>query len=86
MVKDSSTLKVTAKGQVTFRRSVLDHLGVGQGDRLVVDLLPDGRATVQAAARGRIDDFIGALSQPEGRRISIEEIREVAASGWAGKR
>jgi antitoxin PrlF len=86
MVKDSSTLTVTAKGQVTFRRSVLDHLGVGRGDRLVVDLLPGGRATVHAAARGRIDDFIGALPQPEGRRISIEEMREVAAMGWAGKR
>lgn len=86
MAKDSSTLTVTAKGQVTFRRSVLDHLGAGPGDRLVVDLLPGGRAEVHAAARGRIDDFIGALMRPDERTVSIEDMREVAAMGWAGKR
>jgi len=86
MAKDSSTLTVTAKGQVTFRRSVLDHLGAGPGDRLVVDLLPGGRAEVHAAARGRIDDFIGALTRPDERTVSIEDMREVAAMGWAGKR
>ena len=86
MGKDSSTLTVTAKGQVTFRRSVLDHLGAGPGDRLVVDLLPGGRAEVHAVARGHIEGFIGALARPDERAISIEDMREVAASGWAGKR
>jgi len=84
MTKERSMLTVTAKGQVTFRRSVLDHLGAAPGDRLVVDLLPGGRAEVHAAARGHIDDFIGALARPGERTISIEEMGEVAASGWAG--
>ena len=86
MAKDSSTLKVTAKGQVTFRRSVLDHLGAGPGDRLVVDLLPGGRAEVHTAARGRINDFIGTLARPNERRVSVEDMQEAAASGWAGER
>ena len=83
MTKKSSTLTVTAKGQVTFRRSVLDHLGAAPGDRLVVDLLPGGRAEVHGVARGRIDDFIGALAQPGDPTVSIEEMGEVAAAGWA---
>ena len=40
-----TTLTITAKGQITLRRAVLEHLGVGPGDKLVMDLLPDGRAT-----------------------------------------
>lgn len=86
MTKNSSTLRVTAKGQVTFRRAILDHLGAAPGERLVVDLLPGGRAEVHAAARGRIDDFIGTLAQPGERTVSIEEMNEAAASGWAGRR
>lgn len=86
MTKDSATLTVTAKGQVTFRRSLLDHLGAAPGDRLVVDLLPGGRAEVRAAARGRIDDFINALARPGETSVSVEEMNEIAASGWAGTR
>ena len=86
MAKNSSTLKVTAKGQVTFRRSVLDHLGAGPGDCLVVDLLPGGRAEVHVAARGSIDDFIGMLARPDEKTVSIEDMHEAAASGWAGER
>ena len=86
MTKEGSTLTVTAKGQVTFRRSVLDHLGVGPGDRLVVALLPGGRAEVQAAARGRIEEFIGILARPGDTPVSIEDMGQIAASGWAGKR
>ncbi len=86
MTKDSFKLTVTAKGQVTFRRSVLDHLGAAPGDCLDVHLLPGGRAEVHAAARGRIDDFIGALARPGERTVSIEEMNEAAASGWAGRR
>lgn len=86
MTKDSATLTVTAKGQVTFRRSLLDHLGAAPGDRLVVDLLPGGRAEVRAAARGRIDAFINALARPGESSVSVEEMNEIAASGWAGTR
>ena len=36
-------LTVTAKGQVTLRQAVLDHLGVRPGDKVGISLLPDGR-------------------------------------------
>ena len=86
MASDVSTLKITAKGQVTFRRAVLQHLGAGPGDRLVVDLLPGGRAEVRAAARRPIDDFIGVLARNGQKPVSIARMKQAAAAGWAGKR
>jgi antitoxin PrlF len=82
-----TTLKVTAKGQVTLRKELLDHLGVGPGDRIVVDVLPAGRAEVRAAkSSASIDGFIGCLKRRGTRPLSIDEIAEIAASGWAGKK
>lgn len=86
MKEQTATLSVTSKGQVTFRRAILDHLGVGPGDRLVVELLPDGLVNVHAARRGHIDDFIGALAVEGQRTVTLEEIKEAIEAGWAGGR
>ena len=80
----NNTLTVTAKGQVTFRRAVLEHLGAGPGDKLVVELLPDGRAEVRAAPTGSIEAFIGALKREGETPLSIEEMNRVIEHGWAG--
>jgi len=41
-------LTVTARGQVTFRKEVLRHLGIRPGDKIRLGLLPDGRAELKA--------------------------------------
>jgi bifunctional DNA-binding transcriptional regulator/antitoxin component of YhaV-PrlF toxin-antitoxin module len=38
-----TVLTVTSKGQVTLKRDVLRHLGVKPGEKIEVDLLPDGK-------------------------------------------
>jgi AbrB family looped-hinge helix DNA binding protein len=82
-----STLTVTAKGQVTLRKDLLNHLGVQPGERIAVEKLPDGRIEVRAArAGGQISDAFGLLKREKGPRLSIEEMGEIAADGWAGKR
>ena len=43
-----AVLIVTERGQVTFRKDVLRHLGIRIGDRIRIDLLPDGRAQLEA--------------------------------------
>lgn len=59
----ATRLTVTAKGQVTLRRELLRHLGLSTGDRIIVDLLPDGRAEIRAAkGDGEIDGFFGCLT------------------------
>jgi AbrB family looped-hinge helix DNA binding protein len=83
-----STLTVTAKGQVTLRKDLLEHLGVRPGEKIAVDKLPGGRIEVRAARpTGRISDIFGRLrTKKKSAPVSIEEMNEIAARGWAGKR
>jgi len=81
------TLTVTAKGQVTLRKELLTHLGVQPGEKIALDMLPDGRIEVRAARpSGKISDVFGSLKREAGRPLSIEEMNQIAARGWAGKR
>ncbi len=80
-------LTVTAKGQVTIRKDILRHLGTKPGDKLELTLLPGGRAELKAARpEGSIEAFIGLLAGKADRVLSIEEINEISAAGWAGKK
>ena len=81
-----TTLTITAKGQVTLRRDLLRHLGVGPGEQIEVRALPGGRIEVRAAQPpGSIESFIGRLAGRSPRVASLEEIQEAAAAGWAGE-
>jgi bifunctional DNA-binding transcriptional regulator/antitoxin component of YhaV-PrlF toxin-antitoxin module len=80
-------LTVTAKGQVTLRKELLQHLGVQPGDKVTADRLPDGRIEMKAVHRtGKISDVFGIFKQKGGPRLTIEEINEIIADSWAGKR
>jgi AbrB family looped-hinge helix DNA binding protein len=82
-----STLTVTAKGQVTLRKDLLEHLGVRPGEKITIDKLPDGRIEVRAARpTGKISEAFNFLKKENGPLLSIEEMSEIAARGWAGKR
>lgn len=82
-----ATLTVTSRGQVTFRKDVLQHLGIEPGDRIEVDLLPDGRVLLKAARpAGSIASFVGLLAGRSAKVATLDEIDEAAAQGWAGRR
>lgn len=78
-----STLTITAKGQVTLRKDILKHLGVAPGDRVSVEKLPDGRVEVKAAPTGNISDVFNCLKKPGRRALSVDEMNQIAARGWA---
>ena len=81
-----TTLTVTARGQVTFRKDVLQHLGIRPGEKIVLDKLPDGRVGLRAASpQGTIDGFLGLLAGKSKKVASLEELEEAAAAGWAGQ-
>jgi len=81
-----ATLTVTARGQVTFRKDVLNHLGIRPGERIELDKLPDGRVTLRAARpAGAIDRFLGLLAGKSRKVASLDEINAAAAAGWAGE-
>lgn len=80
-----ATLTVTARGQVTFRKRVMEHLGVKPGGKIELDLLPDGRGVIRAARpTGKIQDFFGILAGKTKKVATLEEINEAAAAGWGG--
>ncbi|HET8636621.1 MAG TPA: AbrB/MazE/SpoVT family DNA-binding domain-containing protein [Acidobacteriaceae bacterium] len=82
-----NTLTITARGQVTFRRDLLQHLGIRPGEKVRVEKLPDGRVELKAARpAGTIDEFVGLLKGKSRKKATIEEINEAAAAGWAGRK
>jgi antitoxin PrlF len=86
-IQAMTTLTVTVRGQVTFRKNVLQHLGIRPGEKIELDKLPDGRVSLKAMRpSGKIDSFLGLLAGKREKVASLEEINEAAASGWAGKK
>ena len=80
-------LTVTARGQVTFRKDVLQHLGIKPGEKIELQLLPDGRGLLKASRpTGKIEGFLGLLAGRTRKVATIEEINEASARGWAGKK
>jgi antitoxin PrlF len=81
-----ATLTVTARGQVTFRKDVLQHLGIRPGEKIELDKLPDGRVALKAVRpTGKIDRFLGLLARKTKKVATLDEINEAAAAGWAGQ-
>lgn len=85
-------LTITAKGQVTLRREVLAHLGVGPGDRVLVETRSDGRVMLAAAPRRSITEVFGLLEgkgtlgvDSGERSLSIADIDRITAESWAGR-
>ncbi len=81
-----TTLTVTARGQVTFRKEVLQHLGVKPGEKIELDLLPDGRSVLRAArTTGTIENFVGLLAGQTPKVATLEEINQAISQAWADR-
>jgi len=81
-----TTLTITAKGQVTLKREVMDHLGITPGDRVEVELLPGGKATLHAApAKVGWDKLSGFFKGKTTKVATLEEIDAAIQDGWSGK-
>jgi bifunctional DNA-binding transcriptional regulator/antitoxin component of YhaV-PrlF toxin-antitoxin module len=77
-------LTITARGQVTLRKAVLDHLGVRPGGRVRAELLPDGRVELKPPpGRHDISRLAGALHRPGQRPVTLDEMQEAIVAGAA---
>lgn len=82
-----ATLTVTERGQVTFRKDVLRHLGIEPGGKVAVEKLPDGRLSLSAAkTSGSWEDFYGCLAGKTEKVATLQEIKQAIEDGWAGNR
>lgn len=56
------------------------------GEKIELDLLPDGRGMLTAARQtGTIVGFLGLLAGRTTKVATMEEINAATAQGWAGK-
>jgi antitoxin PrlF len=80
-------LKTTARGQITLRKEILRHIGIKPGEKIALEKLPGGRVSLHAVRpTGSIRDAFGILAGKSKVKLTIEEINEAAADGWAGIR
>ena len=83
----TTSLTVSARGQVTFRRDVLRHLGLRPGDKLELELVPGGCGLIRAVKpAGSMAGFIGSLSGRTAHVATIEEMNAATAEAWAAKK
>jgi antitoxin PrlF len=86
-----ASLAVTAKGQITLKRDLLQHLGIKPGERIEFEKLPGGELRVlrvrAARPTGTIDGFLHALDGKVKvkKPLTIDEMNEIVAAGWAGQ-
>jgi antitoxin PrlF len=86
-VKRMITLTVSARGQVTLRKDVLQHLGIRPGEKIELDKQRDGTVTLRTARLpGKIDKFLGLLACKTGKIATLDEINEAAATGWSDQK
>jgi hypothetical protein len=65
----------------------LRHLGIEPGDKVSIDLLPGGTATLTGVkANSGVERFFGMLHDPDQPPLSLEEIDQAIVDGWAGIR
>jgi antitoxin PrlF len=78
------TLTVTERGQVTFPKDVLQHLGIRRGEKIEWQKQTDGAITLRAArSLGTIDGFLGLLARRTRKIATLDEMNEAAAAGWS---
>lgn len=81
-----NALTVTPQGQLILQQDVLDHLGVGAGNTIIVEKLPDGRIELRAASAGTdISRTFGSLKAHGKAPLTIDGISDAAGRGWSGE-
>ncbi len=80
-----TTVTITAKGQITIKKALLEAIGAKPGDKLNVDIRK-GVGLVMTRQRPRTKtwaDVAGILKRPEGAQaVSIEDIKRATEEAW----
>lgn len=79
-------LKITAKGQITLRKDIREHMGVEIGDEIDVSLEEKGGIAMRPARKRHTkQELFGMFAHKADRAHSLEELNEAIRDGWAGK-
>lgn len=76
-------MTLTAKGQFTFNKSLMEHLGVKAGDKIAIRKQPDGSLKIIASKKHRdIAELAGSLKGKTSVRLSDEELSAAIANAY----
>jgi AbrB family looped-hinge helix DNA binding protein len=80
-------MTVTAKGQFTLNKGLMEHLGIKPGERVAVTKTPDGIHVAAAKNKVTVAEALGRLAALKGdeviRPVSIEEMNQAIGEGYA---
>ena len=71
-----TSLKITAKGQITLKQDLMKHLGAQPGDRIDVEMLSGGALRLVPPRRKSWSDLVGLLHRPGEKAVTIEEMNQ----------
>jgi bifunctional DNA-binding transcriptional regulator/antitoxin component of YhaV-PrlF toxin-antitoxin module len=78
-----TTVTVTSKGQFTFNKSTMKHLGIQTGDKAPVKKMPDGTVSLEAEKKLHpIESLFGLLGHSE-THMTIEEMKAFTEKAYA---
>jgi len=76
------TAIVNAKGQITIPKQLRDELQLAPGDE-VRFVLGAGNRLFLTPRNHSLEDLFGSLKSPHDRPLTLEELKDAAADGWA---
>lgn len=85
-------LTMTSKGQITINKALREGLGARPGEKLQIEVRPDGGLVIPPVRRKKTwDDLAGMLKRPGQPVLTIEELDDAiadagAAAGLSGLR
>lgn len=81
----TTTLRLTAKNQLTLKKEFINHLGINIGDEMEVFKLPDGALKIQAkqpTSKKTFADISGILRNKTTVALTIDEINHAVENAW----
>lgn len=79
---ERDTATVNAKGQVTIPKHLRDELALTSGDEIRLIVVPGNRLML-VPRNNSLEDLYGSIKSPYGRPLTLEELEDAAADGWA---
>ncbi|MDR0563528.1 MAG: AbrB/MazE/SpoVT family DNA-binding domain-containing protein [Azoarcus sp.] len=77
----STAMTLTAKGQFTFNKSLMEHLGVKPGEKVIIKKQPDGTLKIEAEKK-QIDLLSLAGSLKTNVQLSDEALQSAIQQSY----
>jgi AbrB family looped-hinge helix DNA binding protein len=79
------TAKIDSRGRITLPKAIRQHLGVGPGDKLEFELVPDGRGALMWAKPSKVvDGFSRPLTDKTKEGVMRKKLNNAVPKRQAG--